>query len=69
MPRKDGRALSDKIDVYAEQPLHTHLWAKPMVGSDKIRIRHGQWRAICSVDNPALVLAVVRAGHRRDIYR
>jgi len=69
MPRKDGQALSDKIDIYAARPLDTHLWAKQMVGSDKIRIRQGQWRAICSVDNPALILDVVRVGHRRDIYR
>jgi mRNA-degrading endonuclease RelE of RelBE toxin-antitoxin system len=69
MPRKDGFALSDKIDLYAERPIDSHPWAKPLVGTDKIRISHGQWRAICLVDNPAFVLEIERVGHRKSVYR
>lgn len=70
MDQKTAAKLMDKIDAYAADPAGEHLWARPLAGVDGLRIRQGDYRAICRVeDGETTVLAVVKVGHRKDVYR
>ena len=42
---------------------------KPMKGSDFWRLRHGNFRAICRIDDGALVILVLKVGPRGDVYK
>lgn len=70
MDRKAAGKLMDKIDAYAADPDGEHSWARPLTGADGFRIRQGDYRAICRIeDGETTVLAVVKVGHRKDVYR
>jgi mRNA interferase RelE/StbE len=69
MPRHDANALRTKLMTFAADPFGAHSWAKHLVGMTGVRIRHGDWRAICEVNDTALVVTVVKVGHRREVYR
>jgi mRNA interferase RelE/StbE len=43
--------------------------AKRLVAGDELyRIRVGAYRIVCRVEDGALVVLVVKLGHRRDVY-
>jgi mRNA-degrading endonuclease RelE of RelBE toxin-antitoxin system len=70
LPGRDRRALFDKVQAFAADPFATHPAARPMRGrSDRIRVRHGDWRALCRIDSAAATVTLERVGHRREIYR
>ncbi len=68
MLRQERGALQGKLEAFAIAPYADHSWAKRLVGSKAVRIRQGDWRAICDVDGNALIVTVVKVGHRREIY-
>jgi mRNA interferase RelE/StbE len=43
--------------------------SEKLSGEEKYRIRQGDLRIIYSIDDPTLVVTVVKIGHRRDVYR
>lgn len=67
LPRKDWEALRTKIAAYAADPAGNHPWARTLTGVEGLRIRHGDFRALCKTEEGALV--VVAIGHRKEIYR
>lgn len=70
MPKDAAEKLLAKIDAYAENPEGEHPYAKPLTGVDGLRIRQGDYRAVCAIENgEPVVLAVVKVGHRKDVYR
>lgn len=42
---------------------------KKLTGSDEWRIRVGQYRVVYEIEDAALVVTVIKVGHRRDVYR
>jgi mRNA-degrading endonuclease RelE of RelBE toxin-antitoxin system len=36
---------------------------------DRVRIRHGDWRAVCRIDREAETVILERVVHRKEIYR
>ncbi len=42
---------------------------KKMRGSDHYRLRVGAHRIIYHIDHGKVIIDVIRAGHRRDVYR
>lgn len=42
----------------------TALW-----GSDRYRLRVGDWRVIYTLHDDVLLILVLRIGHRREVYR
>jgi mRNA interferase RelE/StbE len=42
---------------------------KAMQGSDRYRLRVGDWRVIYSLHDDVLLVLVLRIGHRREVYR
>lgn len=62
------RRLSPAIDVLAEEPRPPG--AKRLVADEPLyRIRIGAYRVVYAIEDDALVVLVVKLGHRRDVYR
>jgi mRNA interferase RelE/StbE len=40
-----------------------------LTGHDRYRVRQGSYRIVYSVEDDALVVFVVKVGHRSDVYR
>jgi mRNA interferase RelE/StbE len=68
MPRADAGALIAKLKQFATDPSARLGFAKVLVGGG-VRIRHGDWRAVCEIDESEMIVLVVRIGHRKDVYR
>ncbi len=43
--------------------------ARALVGSDALRLRVGDYRAVYRVDDTAKAIEVLRVAHRREVYR
>ena len=69
VPAKERNRLKQKIRALASAPQTQHTWAKPLSGRPGLRIRQGDYRAIVMIDPEAQTLAVIEAGHRKEIYR
>ncbi len=70
MPKKDRAALLRKIEQFAANPFTPTPWAKPLTGmKSAIRIRQGDWRAVCRIDRGERIVVVVAVGSRKEIYR
>ncbi len=68
MPKHDAAALLAKLKVFAADPFAPQGFAKALTGGG-VRIRQGDWRAVCDVDGGRLVVLVIAIGNRREIYR
>ncbi|HLI22607.1 MAG TPA: type II toxin-antitoxin system RelE/ParE family toxin [Stellaceae bacterium] len=70
LPKKDRASLLRKIEMFAENPFAPNSSAKPLHGHPQVvRIRHGDWRAVCRIDRASDVVIVEAIGNRREIYR
>ncbi|OYW01527.1 MAG: hypothetical protein B7X11_04010 [Acidobacteria bacterium 37-65-4] len=36
---------------------------------ERYRVRQGTWRIVCEIRDDALVVVLVKVGHRRDVYK
>ena len=62
------RRIGKKIDELAENPRPPD--AKALAGGEGfLRVRAGEYRVVYTVRDRALIVLVVRIGHRRDSYR
>lgn len=62
------RRLAPHIDSLAEEPRPAA--AKRLAGDSALwRIRVGAYRIVYAIEDGALVVLVVKLGHRRDVYR
>ncbi len=68
MPKHDQRAMREKLEIFAQAPYAPHAWAKRLVGSKGVRVRHRDWRAICDVDGKALIVTVEKVGNRKEVH-
>lgn len=68
LPREVIRRIDAHILALAENPFLPG--AEKLSGSPGLfRIRIGDYRVVYTVEHHALVVLVVRVGHRRDVYR
>lgn len=42
---------------------------RQLTGTDRYRLRVGDWRVIYTLDDAVLVVLVIRVAHRREVYR
>jgi mRNA interferase RelE/StbE len=68
MPKRDAAQLLSKLKAFAADPLGSYGWTKALTGGG-VRIRQGDWRAICQVNGKEMVVLVVKVGNRREVYR
>jgi mRNA interferase RelE/StbE len=68
LPQDVQRRVAARIDTLATDPLPHGVEA--LQGEpDMYRIRVGEYRIIYKRETKALVILVVRIGHRREVYR
>lgn len=68
LPEKVQGKLSLEIDTLSDEP--SPRGARKITGFDDCyRIRYGDYRLIYAVIDEHLVILIVRAGHRKDVYR
>jgi mRNA interferase RelE/StbE len=69
MPVKIRRRMQDELNAITASPSEYEGNWKPLTGSDYWRLRVGGYRAICDLDNGRLIMLVLKAGPRGDIYK
>ncbi len=67
IPKKDLKKILKHIEGLAENP--RPLGCEKLTGQERYRIRQGRYRIVYSVQDDELTVWVVKAGHRKDIYR
>ena len=68
LPRRDQQRVRAAIDLLAQTPRPPGCVA--LAGEPSVyRVRVGDYRILYEVRDAALLVQVVRIGHRRDIYR
>ena len=68
LPRDVQTRLAAKIDSLAQDP--RPKGAKKLSGeAETYRVRSGDYRVIYQIREEALLVLVVRIGHRREVYR
>lgn len=62
-----GDRIRAAIDQLATVPRPSGV--VKLVGSDDYRMRVGDYRLVCAVDDRSRLIVVARIGHRREVYR
>lgn len=63
---RDRTRIVDRIHQLAEEP--RPRGCEKLSGSDRYRVRQGNYRILYSIDDDASIVTVVKIGHRRDVY-
>jgi mRNA interferase RelE/StbE len=68
IPLKDRQRIDTRIVGLASNPIPQK--AKKLEGESRLyRLRSGNYRVIYKIQKKALVILIVKVGHRKDIYR
>ena len=67
IPQKDVRRILAAIKSLADDPRPSGT--KKLSGQDRYRLRQGNYRILYEIEDDRLIVCVVRAGDRRDVYR
>jgi mRNA interferase RelE/StbE len=67
MDRQTQRRIARKIDSLASEP--SPPGARKLGDSERYRVRVGDYRIVYEIHDDRLVVVIVRAGHRREVYR
>ncbi|MBI2917913.1 MAG: type II toxin-antitoxin system RelE/ParE family toxin [Chloroflexi bacterium] len=67
LPKSDYASVAKEVDALADEP--RPRGAVKMHGANLWRIRVGDYRVLYGIDDSIGEVAVVRVGHRRDVYR
>jgi mRNA interferase RelE/StbE len=62
-----ARRVMAAIEALAEDPRPSDATA--LKGQDAFRIRVADYRVVYTINDSELTVVVIRAGHRREIYR
>lgn len=65
--KKDRQRVVERIASLADDPRPPGC--TKLSGHEAYRIRQGSYRIVYTVEDDALVVEVVKVGHRRDVYR
>ena len=65
--KKDRQRIVAHIRELAENPRPPGF--QKLSGSDKYRIRYGNYRIVYAINDDQLLVQVAKIGHQRDIYR
>ena len=64
------RIIKEKIDLLAKNPevLKNNIKALKGEYSGKYRLRVGQYRIVYRLEHEVITIAIVRIGHRKEVY-
>ncbi len=65
--KKDRQLLVQRIEQLADEP--RPYGCTKLTGYERYRLRQGVYRIVYEIRDAALVVLVVKLGHRRDVYR
>ena len=65
----DRENIAEKIVLLGQDPDHPRLDVKKLSGSPFYRLRVGDWRVIFDRKNAVRIIEIIRARHRREVYR
>jgi mRNA interferase RelE/StbE len=67
LPPKVRRRIASEIETLVATPRPEG--GERLSAQERYRIRVGDYRVLCSVEDGAQTVAVVKVAHRRDVYR
>ena len=67
IPKKDQVRILQRIAQLAEDPRPPAC--KRLSGQQRYRIRQGIYRVLYEIEDKQLIVTVVKAGNRRDVYK
>jgi mRNA interferase RelE/StbE len=67
LPKQDRRRIVAKISSLSRGPRPPGC--EKLSGQDRYRLRQGDYRILYEIQDLALIVVVVKVGHRRDVYR
>jgi len=67
IPAKDLRKIVKRIQSLAQNP--RPQGSQKLSTKEQYRTRQGDYRIVYSIDDKALVVDIVKVGHRREVYR
>lgn len=67
LPKADLRRILNRIESLRDDP--RPAGSQKLSGAEKYRVRQGDYRILYSIDDDAIVVEVVKVGHRREVYR
>ena len=67
IPTHDAKRILDAVQRLAGDPMPPN--SKKLKGEELFRIRIGNYRVIYSIVDSKMIIAVVKLGHRKDIYK
>ena len=66
-PKTEVRRLLKRIEALRDEPWP--LGCEKLTDRELYRVRQGVYRIVYSVDTAAVVVEVIKVGHRREVYR
>lgn len=67
IPKADVRRLLKKLEALRDEPRPPG--SEKLTGRELYRVRQGAYRIVYSVNDVAVVVEVIKVGHRREVYR
>jgi mRNA interferase RelE/StbE len=67
LPKPERRRIVAKVSSLSRDPRPPGC--EKLSGQDRYRLRQGNYRILYEIQDMALVVVVVKVGHRRDVYR
>ena len=67
IPKRDAQRIIKAIRALSRNPLPPQ--SKKLSGEEKYRLRCGVYRVLYEIKHDKLIICVVRARHRKDVYR
>jgi mRNA interferase RelE/StbE len=67
IPNRDLRRILCAIDALSEEPRPAGV--EKLSGQERYRVRQGEYRVVYEIKDDAVIVVVVKIGHRKDVYR
>ena len=69
MPRTTSRLIMEKVEALSADPMAPNNNVKKLTNHPGYRLRIGDWRVIYTIQEQALLIAVIRIAPRGDVYQ
>ena len=67
IPKRDVQRILNAIQALSQDPRPPQ--SKKLSGDEKYRLRCGVYRVLYEIQDEQLIVCVVRARHRKDVYK